>query len=551
MSDRELRLTHLHQIPVFALKGMLKELAKDQAFADRLTERFEQVFDRKPHSLESAITECTRAQLVALIRVCPEIRPEEITQLFREYRYAKSPSFHLYQFKESNLDLVNRIDELMDILQQHFKSFEAIKDGRIITGLELLEMMSMPDQSGIVESNVRYLKRLDYVDSDEEAILTYQTIYGFFWINCIDRYVTIHASAKEIREAVKLAVENALDCNLEALRLPKELQKMIPFLGEDSMTYGRLYNPDPNSQNFTSVAIRDANLMEKGYPEYENAYPNVRLAHYKDKVGQNGKKTTVVVSEAGSLRVYGNLTAGQFRSWCLERLRLITITLQHFRRRIDAYASGLDFQSAPELNELGSEKQRLLLTKLITVLAALKRFPGLTQYPSGVSALELAVSFGEMVYLRIPYSCQHFACQEEGCLTCPTCNGRRLILRKGNVWTVECPHHTDIPFATPLPLAGFCDHQHSFLFGHAELENTIEIFFERKLLRIMSSVINNNIPGCEVDFEQEMIYLWGTNVVFHPKKSRILRAGGDTYYVTVKNSKATAVGPNSRASSSS
>ena len=151
MTDQELRLSQLQQIPVFALRDKLIELAQDETFAKKLTERFQHVLGLKPRKLQRAIKKCTRAQLVKLLRVCPEITPSEIAQIFRKYRYGTGPSLHLYQFDTVSLDALDKLDALKEQLGQLVESFENVEDGRpMIKELKIIEMLPMPDQSGII-----------------------------------------------------------------------------------------------------------------------------------------------------------------------------------------------------------------------------------------------------------------------------------------------------------------------------------------------------------------------------------------------------------------
>ena len=432
-------------------------------------------------------------------------------------------------------------------MEQLFVGFNDSNDGRpIVKGLELIELLAMQDQTGTIESNFRYLKRLDYVDCDEEPVSTYETIYGFIWINRSDRYVVIHASSPQIRTYLVLAIERAIGTKLRSLRLPKELQKMLPFLGEDSMTFGRLYNPNPESPNFTSIAVKDENLQAKGYKQIEDAYSNVRQANYKDLIGENGKKTTIVVNEIGSFRVYGKHTAGQYRAWCLERLRHIVSTVQHYQGKMDKFILNLDLPEIPRIDDLDSYCQQHIL-RIIGVLAAFKKYPGITQYPLGISALQVAERFGSLVYVRIPVSCQHEYCLDDACLTCPTCESRRLTVQHATSWIISCPNHLETRLRKPLPVRFECDQSHNNVLNQADIETTIEVFYSRRLLSIVAEVCNNIVPDCKVDFGKEMIHLSGENVVYLPKKTKILADAGDTYNVVVNNSKGTAVGPGASA----
>ena len=118
--------------------------------------------------------------------------------------------------------------------------------------------------------------------------------------------------------------------------------------------------------------------MEKAYSDMlRNAYPDDRLAGYNYKVGYTSRQQDELRLLYPTSRIveslWANLTAGKSGSatgalrerypsrecshyafsFARQQEYINTFTLEHTD----------EFQSAPKLNELGTEKQRLLLTK--------------------------------------------------------------------------------------------------------------------------------------------------------------------------------------------
>ena len=93
MSDRDVRLSQLQQIPLFALRRTLIEFASDPNNAGILLRRFEEVLDKTSGKLEATIKKLTREQATKIIDSIAEFSDSEIQELFEEYRYGQNPFF--------------------------------------------------------------------------------------------------------------------------------------------------------------------------------------------------------------------------------------------------------------------------------------------------------------------------------------------------------------------------------------------------------------------------------------------------------------------------
>ena len=548
MTDQDSRLTQLHQIPVFALQDKLIDLIQVQINADEMSERFQEVLNRKPRKLESAIKSLTRDELTRLINSCSEITDPIIQGLFEEYRYGTNPSFYIYVFNSMTPRNLGDLELLKTRFEDEFKEFDTGHDTNMPTtkGLILNDLASIPDQSEIIEGNYRFLQRLDYIDATQNPISTYQTIYGFFWINCTGGYVIIHAQKDKILKDIKVAIENATRISLVSLVITKQLKNSLSFLDPGKMRSSRLYNPDQRSRNFQSISVKDGALYEKDYQKLEDAYPEVSQARYKEIVNGD-KETTLVISDKGLLRIFGKFTATQFRRWCLSRLEQIMNIWTTFQDNAKDYISTLNLKQTPELRQLRSKKQKDYLLEIITAFLTLKKLPTHGDYRLSVSPLEIATTFGELVRVQIPFTCKEVSCDEEGYLMCPTCESRYLKIVNANGWRVECVKHRQKRWMTSLPLEGECEQLHLFDLDYSDIENTIEIFLGPKLQEIIKENVQNYFQGYSVDFNQEIIYIRGTNIFYHPNKSQILNRTGDTY-INISNSKAVAIGRGATAS---
>lgn len=278
MSEPELRIRQLQQIPVFALRRALYPLSEGEPGEAAMRERFRSLLNRKPRDLKRAVQRLTREELTKLIGACPEISNDQITELFEEYRYGTNPSFYIYLFDPRHLsrEAVDRFPRSLEdeLSQSNLAQEEGLPR---IRGLALNDVGSLPGRPQIIEGNYRFQERMDYVAENQNAVSTYQTLYGFFWVNTANGYVIIHARKPEVLNTLRRAIRKAANIHLRPLVISKQLKNALPFLFRDSFRSGRLHdpNPGPEMNSFRSLTITDDDPYAKGYEAWEDRYPEV------------------------------------------------------------------------------------------------------------------------------------------------------------------------------------------------------------------------------------------------------------------------------------
>ena len=530
MSDLELRLSQLHQIPVFALQDRFVEISLMDGNEAKLIELFHRILDKEPRKLDSAIRRLTRAQLTMLIDASPELFTDaDIRALFEEYRYGTSPSFYLYQLTAVDPSRLEDLDQLKCRIKHQFDHVGADDETELSIGeLNLNSLYSFPEQAGILEANYRYLQRLGYVDANQRAISTYQTLYGFFWINHVEGYAIVHGRTKQILKYVRTAIERALGICLVELVVSEQLQIELPFLDPEKIQLGIFRDPDPTSNNFSSVKVTNSSRHNKQFERLRAAYPEMPQANYAD-TAVGDKRTTISIYDKGLFKVFGRFTAAQIRNWCLASLRQVVTTLTRFHDKQADFIAALNLEQTDEFNRLGCNIQKDHLKHIVATTVAFKKMPGIGVYPLTGSPLQIAAIFGDLVTVQIPFPCQDVSCEEGHYFVCPICTNRHLRIVHGRDWIVHCTEHPIFPLNLHLPLKGECEKLQHYSLDSAEIESTIEIFLGRKLLGIIQDVINSSkIQDCSVDFDQEIIYISGRSYVYHQNRSKVFGRQGDT-----------------------
>ena len=377
MSMSNERIRYLQQIPVFALRQMVSGHFPGPEGEARLGARLQSALNRRPRLVRQAIMRLTREELTLLIDACPEISDGEITTYFEQYRYGSHPSFYIYLFDPAQLG-VERLDDFDSRLAQALVDDNARFAADVDRGLPPLrdvllnDFAPLPHIEGLYEGTYRFLSRLDYIDADENAISTYETLYGFFWISVTEGYATIHARKPQVLSSLRLAIEEAADVLLTRLVISKQFKNALNFLHPNRFRSGQLYEPDPEAERFRRLTISDRRAYNKGYADLEGSYPELRSTSYRVEVA--GKETTVrITCNRGALSLAGRLEASQFRAWAIDSLGEILRVLKELRATPAAYIENFGLRGAPALAAYPSALQKDMVLELLAQVLSLKQ----------------------------------------------------------------------------------------------------------------------------------------------------------------------------------
>lgn len=537
MNEPKVRTRQLQQIPVFALRQVVNKLIEDEETEVLMLQRFRSVLNRRPRNMKRAVQRSTREQVTKLIDACPEISDDQIKELFEEYRYGSNPSFYIYLFDTRTLGR-EALKGFRQRFEEELKDFNAPREEGLprVRHLALNDLGALPEQPEIIEGSYRFQKRLDYIDENQNALSTYETLYGFFWLNTAEGYAIIHARSTEVLKGLKRAVEKGADIYLTPLVISKRFKNALPFLLRDSLQSGRLHDPDPGPDRFRWLTIADDDPYAKGYEGWEKRYPEVRSARYREVVDDEKETSLTIRCDRGALSLAGKLKASQFRAWCLDRLGQLIGVLNAFRANPPAYVQTRRLADVPEMAKFNAAQRKQAL-EIISALLTLKQAPRLGHQALGTSPLNLAAKMGRFVRVQIPFECPEFDCGEEGYLACRTCGATIFTLRRQDgVWQLECQEHRRKRWTCALPLEGQCVKEHSFTLDEDDLAGEMELLPSEDLLQAIAGVVNGYLPGYSFDPSRESFIIRGPNLLYYPDKAKVPDSEQDRvkniFYVT-------------------
>ena len=536
MTEADIRTRQLQQIPVFALRQEVQALTSLDGMEALLRQRMRQLLRRKPRSVKVAVQRLTREQLTLLVNACPEIADERIQELFEEYRYGTSPSFSIFLF-DTQPGPAKDWEAFRAGFEAALETFNQPYEVGLprIRRVQLNDLVSLPDRPETHEGTYRFQARLDYVDADENVVSTYQTLYGFFWIDTAKGYVIIQARSSEVLGGLQHAMEQAAGILLTPLVISKYLKNELGFLDPASFRSGRLYDPDPGTDRFRWLTIADDAAYQKGYNTWEERYPEVRSVRYKETVGEDKETSLTIRCDQAAFGLAGRLKASEFRAWCLDRLGQLIAVLDGMRANLPQHLETHSLETVLELAKYSPEQKEQIL-KLVAALLTVKQAPYLSEQAVGGSPLELAAALGALVAVRIHFERPTAECQEEGEFVCPKCKGETFTLARSEAgWQLACAANKRPDWTGVLPLQCQCEEGHPFSIGEDTLAGQMILFPSSELLQTMAKVITRHLPGMSFSPEREGFYVRGPNLVYVRDRQQVATGPGVTYITAIQN----------------
>ena len=518
MEQKPIHTHYLQQIPVFALRKQLYALLQEAGMNELVRERIQRVLQIYSTNPADTIRYLTRDKLILLIEACPEISAPQIDQLYEEYRYGQNPTLYIFLFNPRLMKYAGQSD-LESRIRSEIEAWNAFPREELpfVRSLVLDSLLEFPDRPALLEGSYRFLRRIDYIDEGQNPTSTYETLYGFFWLNTETGYCVIHGREASILKALEGAIERATRVNLVNLIITTELKNSLPFLLEESLRSSRLHDPDPESNRFRWMTIADDAPYAKGYRELEASYPEVRDARYKISLDEQRETSLTIRLDRGALSLAGKLSATQFRNWALVSLDEIITKLKGLRTKPTQYIQTRGFRAVPELARYTAAQKDSLL-RLTADLLELKVQPGIGYRTTGISPLTLANRWQRLVRISLYLVCPQEGCEQEGYFACEICGSTEFqVVKREEGFALKCLKHRAKPWSATPPFQSACSNGHNMIIDTDILEENLLLHPSAQFLQSIADLITKYIPGHSFDPRLEYLYIRGRRVYYASK----------------------------------
>lgn len=129
------------------------------------------------NDLDKLVNSQSRASLISLIEISPEIDATTIDFAYEKYRYGLKPGFTLFWAKGHQQTVVSK--EMLETYLKSYTSEFKYDENAKYKGLEYISTVQFDD---VYELTFSYLQRFNYINPDGEFTFIYMMKECFVWI---------------------------------------------------------------------------------------------------------------------------------------------------------------------------------------------------------------------------------------------------------------------------------------------------------------------------------------------------------------------------------
>lgn len=422
------------------------------------------------NDLTKFVNSQSRATLIKLVEISPEITPTTIDTAYEKYRYGLKPGFTLFWAKRSSANTVTK-----ESLERNLKGYLAalrFEDDEKYKGLEFTSIIPF---CNTYEVSLSYLQRFNYINSAGEFTHVYTLKECFVWVGIEHSFIAINNMPEVLMTHLKRFFSDQYQAEITNIKITNSLLKKV-FSTDNTKRITR-HNSNPPENQLEKVTFADSKLSEKldciptGYENYD-----VINTQYVEEIDATTTGTLGVNCNKGKLYLSKSLTSTQFRAWSMRRIDEIIgfyenstdITLDNITG-LNMFTSsqweGIKSSSIPILNEI---VYALISCKLSKV----------DSYPISANTHDVYSELSGFFLERVSYVCD--SCEEKVIPSCEKCGSSFFNITKRSPLRIICQNCGDVQIGK---FAFTCESGHTSFFDSIDevLELISTDLFSKKL----------------------------------------------------------------------
>jgi hypothetical protein len=413
MSDepRLPNLQKLYHVPVFALRTLLDSRVPDRKFGH-----------------------LRQAELVAEADRLPAITPDDVENLYENYRYGRRLSFYLYLLPEGlDQPQTGALQDVLDNLalpQQSSLTTEAIssQDYEGDANSDLIILLDEEQVDDIREIRFRHFVAHRFLNADEQPDEVLQTRYGFLWLDLVLGYLAILSRDEHVNHLLMRALAHCLQAIPVPVRLDKEL--VDKHFSIEQIKRVSHYDPDRGIRQ--SISGRNLwSQFEHEILDREKHYTRPSSL-YDEEVADGVVSGLGITARKGKIYLTKTLPTSLVRTWAMRRLPDLVRDLKDLRsERPEIFGRSVEAINRMRLRAEG----KAAITALVEALLEVDR-DELTSTSLSLSALNIYTAL-EGKYFT-PYLRALCGDCEEIADLCPHCESSDLAYKDGRVRCRDC-----------------------------------------------------------------------------------------------------------------
>lgn len=290
----------LESMQIKGIRSMIWQNIEKENIESRLLQIKKQSYT---NDLQKLVNSQSRAVLIELIEMSPEIYPQTIDATYEKYRYGLKPGFTLFWAKQSN-----DISFDKGSLETKIKEFISTQEYKEDDKYKNIEFVSIIEFDGTYEISLSYLQKFNYINKDGEFTYIYMMKECFVWVGIDKNFIAINNMPEILMNALKRFFSSLYSANITNIKITSKLLEKV--FSSDKTKRVTMHNANPPETQLEKITFADQNLGDKkdcipdGYENYD-----ITNTQYVEDIDENTTGTLGVNCNKGKLYLSKSLTA--------------------------------------------------------------------------------------------------------------------------------------------------------------------------------------------------------------------------------------------------
>lgn len=507
----------LESMQIKGIRAMIWQNIEKNKIESRLLQIKKQNYT---NDLQKLVNSQSRAVLIELIEISPEIYPQTIDAAYEKYRYGLKPGFTLFWAKRSNNIAFDK-----DSLEAKIKEFVTSQKYGEDDKYKNLEFVSIMEFGGIYEISLSYLQKFNYINEVGEFTYIYMMKECFVWVGIDKNFIAINNMPEVLMNALKRLFSKLYSADITNIKITSKLLEKV-FPSEKAKRVTR-HNANPPENQLEKITFADQNLGDKkdcipdGYEDYD-----ITNTQYVEDIDENTTGTLGVNCNKGKMYLSKSLTSSQFRAWSTRRIDNIISFFQNSSDVTLETISGFNMFSSFSWDGIKQSSIPILNEIALAIITCKKS--NIDSYPVSFDLYKAYIELSNKFYEKVYCLCD--SCEETSIPSCPDCGGTHFTITKKSPAKIVC---NDCGKAQGGPFVFDCENGHTNTV--ADINDAISLIATDDFIEQLLATIKLYYPDIVFDHKEYFCLNNGSLTILRSPNYEKLKASDIQEFAPIVN----------------
>lgn len=507
----------LESMQIKGIRAMIWQNIEKDKIESRLLQIKKQNYT---NDLQKLVNSQSRAVLIELIEISPEIYPQTIDAAYEKYRYGLKPGFTLFWAKRSNNIAFDK-----DSLEAKIKEFVTSQKYGEDDKYKNLEFVSIMEFGGIYEISLSYLQKFNYINEVGEFTYIYMMKECFVWVGIDKNFIAINNMPEVLMNALKRLFSKLYSADITNIKITSKLLEKV-FPSEKAKRVTR-HNANPPENQLEKITFADQNLGDKkdcipdGYEDYD-----ITNTQYIEDIDENTIGTLGVNCNKGKMYLSKSLTSSQFRAWSTRRIDNIISFFQNSSDVTLETVSSFNMFSSSSWEDIKQSSIPVLNEIALAIIACKKS--NIDSYPVSFDLYKAYIELSNKFYEKVYCLCD--SCEETSIPSCPDCGGTHFTITKKSPAKIVC---NDCGKAQGGPFVFDCENGHTNTV--ADINDAISLIATDDFIEQLLATIKLYYPDIVFDHKEYFCLNNGSLTILRSPNYEKLKASDIQEFAPIVN----------------